>query len=342
MAKTTRMLIGSVIAAVGISAVAQAQDRLPRSCRQEIIQLCGNERDAVTACLRERSSELSADCREALSQRMQARRTDVQVPAYPGPAHEASVPDTTLEYGDDPRQIIHFYNTESADAPLILFIHGGGWTFGNPLSTIHYKADHFTSTGYAFASVGYRLVPDVRVEDQANDIVTAIAHLQDSAANLGFDVDRIVLMGHSAGAHLAALTATDERVSGPVLDAIAGVVLLDGAGYDVPRQMASDDTNYPELYLQAFGEDRARQHLLSPLTHVGGRDAPDWLILHVAYRENSTQQSRLLADALEGANANASAVAVRRTSHGRMNQELGIEGDFTTRQVDEFLARLFD
>lgn len=336
------LIFASATLAMTFADLAHSQSRLSTDCRREIVRLCGQDRSAIAACLREKVSELSAPCREDISKRVQARRGGIAVPVYPGPSHMVSKAEITISYGDDPRQIVHYYAAESSSLPpLVLFIHGGGWTFGNPLTTVHDKADHYTAKGYAFASAGYRMVPDATVEQQSRDVVAAIATLRAEAEELGFDPDRIVLMGHSAGAHLAALVATDERYSASVLDAIAGVVLLDGAAYDVAAQMASGDTNYPELYAQAFGNDPERQRVLSPLTHVGGRDASDWLMLHVARRDNAREQADLLSTALERAGRNAVAVPVRGTSHMDMNRNLGTDRDRSTELVDEFLARIF-
>ena len=75
---------------------------------------------------------------------------------------------------------------------------------------------------------------------QAEDVAAAIARLVREADQLDIDPGRIILSGHSAGAHLAALVGTDPRYLGAhrlPISILDGVVLLDGAGYDVPRQM---------------------------------------------------------------------------------------------------------
>ena len=92
-----------------------------------------------------------------------------------------------------------------------MFVHGGGWSIGDKRTGAGVKAAHFTAQGWAFASVNYRLVPGATVEQQANDIASAIAFARIHAAENGLDPDRIVVMGHSAGAHLAALVGTDPR-----------------------------------------------------------------------------------------------------------------------------------
>jgi carboxylesterase type B len=114
----------------------------------------------------------------------------------------------TLAYGAEPRQALDFWRARerAGGAPLIVFVHGGGWQNGDKRGTQHsQQAPHYLSTGYAFAALNYRLVPAVNVETQAQDVALALKYLIERAASLGFDRKRVVLMGHSAGAHLAAL-----------------------------------------------------------------------------------------------------------------------------------------
>lgn len=335
-----RLVLAGAAGAVAIAAAANAQQRLPRECRQEIRQLCGSDRAELRDCLRERHSELSETCSAQLRERMQERRNGVAR----GGQRVAQQDFDVISYGAHERQAVDFYPATNADGrpPLILFIHGGGWSFGNRTTTVQHKPKHFTQSGYAFASTGYRLLPEAPVETQAQDVGAAIRKLRANSAELGFDPDRIVLMGHSAGAHLAALVSTDPQYAGDAMGSVQGVILLDGAGYDVAATMAQRSRQARRIYDQAFGSNPARQQALSPVTHVGGPDAPNWLILHVADRAQSTTQSRALAEKLEPTGAKATAVAVPDTDHGRLNRELGSEGDWATDRVDEFLGSLFD
>ncbi len=149
-----------------------------------------------------------------------------------------------IAYGADPLQHLSFWApTARTDgpAPLILFVHGGGWKRGDrDNATGKAKVEHFPSEGYAFASVNYRLVPDATVEQEAADVASAVAYVIAHAGELDIDPRRIVLMGHSAGAHLVALVGTDPaylKAVGLSEDSIKGVVPIDGAAYDVPRQL---------------------------------------------------------------------------------------------------------
>lgn len=330
--------------AVPILAQQRAGTRLPAECREEIMALCGAQRGGgrtqLRMCLRERYGELSEGCSTALRERMQERR--------PGQGSGASAfasarPDSTVIYGEHPRQQIDVFTPADAvgDAPLVVFVHGGGWSFGSH-KRVQAKPAHFTAAGYAFASAGYRVLPDAPVEQQAADLGAALRALRAQAETGGFDPDRIVLMGHSAGAHLVALLGTDPLYAGEAFGAIRGVVLLDGAGYDVAEAVARRDMAMPTLYRDVFGTDPARHKALSPMAHVGGRDAPHWLALHVAEREASTAQTQALVAALTGAGVQAQAVAVTGSDHGRINREIGTAaGAAQTEAVDAFLARVF-
>ena len=249
---------------------------------------------------------------------------------------------STVVYGQDARQQVDLYTPDDAvgDAPLVVFVHGGGWQIGNR-SLVQAKPQHFKDAGYVFASAGYRLLPDAPVEQQAADLGAALKALRAQAETGGFDRDTIVLMGHSAGAHLAALVASDPQYAGDAFGAIRGVVLLDGAGYDVMTAAATPTMELPTLYKDVFGTDPARQKALSPITHVGGKDAPHWLALYVAERPGSKMQSDALMAALAKAGKDAKAVAITGTDHGRMNRELGTEaGKAQTEAVDAFLKRV--
>ncbi len=345
--------VGLVLVLAGIGTATAQQRPAPGPCFQEIRRLCGEGGMAgLRECLRARIGELSAECRTQLLERM--RQRGAGGPAgpnarRPGPRAE---PGQVISYGADPRQGVDYYPAANVQRPgpssaataerppLVLFVHGGGWAFGNRGQAVGAKPAWFTTHGYAFASAGYRVLPEAPVEEQARDVAAAILAMRADAARLGFDPDRIVLMGHSAGAHLAALVATDPAYGIANLPAIKGVILLDGAGYDVARNMAGDQVEAGMLYRNAFGDDPVRQRALSPVTHAAAPNAPNWLILHVADRPASAEQSRMLGQALLNARASVDVVGVANTDHGRLNREIGAPGDVATGEIEQFLTRI--
>jgi len=124
------------------------------------------------------------------------------------------------------------------------------------------------------------------------------------------------------------------------MGAVKGVVLLDGAGYDVPTQASAEMNIVKPMYEAAFSNDPKRQAALSPTRHAAAPNVSRWLILPIERRQDSQAQSKGLADALNRAGASATVVAVPGESHGSLNKGLGEAGDFATAEVDQFLAGL--
>lgn len=262
--------------------------------------------------------------RERIMQRMGQRDAATPIPGK-----------TEHAYGKDALQRLDFWPAERAGGPtplptpLIVFVHGGGWEKGDKSNTTGAaKVAHFRAQGYAVASVNYRLVPNVRVEDQAADVASALAWLRTNAANLGVDPARIVLMGHSAGAHLVALVGTDPSytaAAGFPLASLRGVIPLDGAAYDVPSQIADGGRLMHDTYLEVFGTDPARQAALSPTRHAAAPNAPAFLLLHVD-RADGTRQANALGAALTRAGTPAQVTRIEGRGligHMEINRKLG-------------------
>jgi arylformamidase len=334
--------IGSIaLAASIITPVAsqQARERLSPECRKQVRDLCFSggvrDREAIRACFKEKASQLSDDCRAELRKRIEGRMgKDRQPPSEGG---------KEIGYGPDQRQQLDYWPASSKSSPLVVYIHGGGWSRGDKRHGAGSKPAFYNQLGYGFASLNYRLVPQVSPDSQAQDIATAIATLRKDAAQLGFDPSRIIMMGHSAGAHLAALVSTDPRyfqAAAVPMSAIAATVLLDGAGYDVPRQMAESKNLVGPLYEAAFTTDKARQAALSPVTHAAAPNSRNWLILHVESRADARSQSDALATALRRAGAHVEVKAVPGATHMTVNRDAGQEGTFVAREISAFVKAL--
>ncbi len=207
------------------------------------------------------------------------------------------------------------------------------------------KVEHLTQEGFAFVSINYRLVPAATVEQQAADVSAAVAWLRGHAAQLGIDASRIVLMGHSAGAHLVALVGTDPQylaAAGLSLSDLRGVIALDGACYDIPRQLATAGRFMRGTYTEAFGSDPARQRALSPALLTLKPDAPAFLIAHID-RADGKAQSDALAAALMQAGISAEVHGFDGTGllgHLEINRSLGRADYPATAVVDAWLRKL--
>jgi acetyl esterase/lipase len=336
------ILGAATIALLATVGHAQRGERLSRECRQQVVELCGTDRSTMRECLVAKKDQLSENCQTEIIARMKNRRTE-SGPKATGQARGA----TELAYGSAPLQKLDYFKPAKANAPLVIFVHGGGWKRGDKgNATGQYKAPHYLEQGYAFASINYRLVPDATVEQQAADVASAIAYLRRDAAKLGFDPNRIVLMGHSAGAHLSALVGTDPqylRGAGLDLSALDGVIPLDGAAYDVPQQLVDGNRIMQDTYAEAFGSDPARQKQLSPFYHAASPNAPSFLILHVE-RDDGKRQSEALADSLKKAGTDVQLRAFAGKGlkgHMEINRQLGDPDYPATAVVDAWLQGVF-
>ena len=149
-------------------------------------------------------------------------------------------------------------------------------------------------------------------------------------------------MGHSSGANLVSLVATDPQflaAHGVPLEAIHAVISLDGAGLDVVTAMMPGN-GASHYHTIAFGADVDRQAQLSPISYAEAPNAPRWLFLHDADNDPSRGRfAQRLADALAAAGARADVVAIHGTSHMGMIDNLGRPDDQGTAVVDAYLAQ---
>jgi arylformamidase len=240
------------------------------------------------------------------------------------------------------RQTLDVYSTtDGTDRPVVLWIHGGGWRQGDKRN-VQRKPAAFVEKGFVFVSINYRFVPQVTVKEMTGDVAKAIRWVHDHAKEYGGKPDSIFVMGHSAGAHLAALVCTDERylkAEGLPLSIIKGCVPVDTAAYDIPKRFESMPGR-ADAGKAIFGDDSASHRDLSPITFVAKSKAiPPFLILHVADRPDSKAQSELFAKALQDADVAAAVVPAEGKTHGTINSELGLPGDKPTKAVFEFLDK---
>lgn len=245
-----------------------------------------------------------------------------------------------VPYGTHPRQRFDVYLPPTAvpGAPVLLMVHGGGWAHGDKAmrAVVENKAARWVAGGALLVSTNYRLLPEARPVEQARDVARALAAVQAQAAQWGGDGARVVLIGHSAGAHLVSLLAASptlarEAGAAPWL----GTVALDSAGFDLVRLMRGP---HLRLYDQAFGDEPEYWRAASPLHQLRTAGAPLLAVCSSRRRDHPCAQAE--AFAVRGRQLGMSVeVLPQPLSHGEINQLLGADGAYT-QAVDAFLGRL--
>jgi acetyl esterase/lipase len=173
------------------------------------------------------------------------------------------------------------------------------------------------------------------------DVVRAVTWIYRHIDEYGGDPERLFVMGHSAGAHLSALLTLDERrleAEGLTPDIISGVILLDGAGYDIPLLLTDAGWLYEKLYIPAFTENPEIQRDASPALHVKEDESPPpFLIIYAGDREEARIQAENLTGRLEAVGGEVALSHAPEKTHSTVNRELGDEGDEMTEAVRDFI-----
>ena len=220
-------------------------------------------------------------------------------------------------------------------APLVVYVHGGGFVNGDKANRITDKVNLFNREGWAFASLNYRLVGAAGVGPgngvypaPERDIAAAIAYLRGHAAANGIDAGRVMTFGHSAGAFLVALESTDGSFlqgTGQHLADIACTAPLDTT-YDIAAQIAKGGTE-EAMFRNAFGNDPAVWDRASPPHNVAaGKGIPDF---HIVTRglPDRVAQSQAFGSTLRSAGIPADVQVVRGLTHEEVNAAVGAAGD---------------
>jgi acetyl esterase/lipase len=186
--------------------------------------------------------------------------------------------------------------------------------------------------------------------DIFHDVAKSLRWVHDHISEEGGDPNRIFVMGHSAGAQLAALISIDDRylkAQGLSLAILKGCVPVDGDTYDVPAIIETAETRWRVHGLPPakwghrlkFGNDPAKHRDYSAVTHVvTGKGIPPFLILHVADHPDTSAQAQRLEAVLKGAAIPVKRFAARQTDHSKLSENLGLPDDAPTKALFEFVA----
>lgn len=185
-------------------------------------------------------------------------------------------------FGPAPAETLDLYPTAARNAPLLVFIHGGYWRSLDK-QDFSFLAPAFVRAGVAVAIPNYGLAPATSIEDMVRQMLRALAWLHRTAPQLGIDARRMLVAGHSAGAHLAAMMLAADwplLAPDPPPDLLCGAVCVSGI-YDLQPLVRT-----PFLQ-QDLGLDAAAARRLSPiayrpklatplLTAVGGKESAEF------------------------------------------------------------------
>ncbi len=212
-------------------------------------------------------------------------------------------------YGEGPRRSLDIYRPKNAtNAPVVVFFYGGSWQGGSK-KTYRFLASALARRGYVTIVPDYRVYPEIRYPSFLDDGAQAVAWSRAHAAEFGGDPDSIVLMGHSAGAYIAAMLAIDDRWLAKVgLDPkqdIAGLVGLSGPYNFLPLKS--------ETLKTIFGG--ANRPETQPVNFVSGNEPPAFLGTGANDKTVDPRNAASLAERLTAAGGEAEVHRYRGVGH---------------------------
>lgn len=237
----------------------------------------------------------------------------------------------TQNPSDQSLQSLDIYSpTTGKNLPVVVFVHGGGWTTGDKKNRSHrVKKDFFVKNNIVFVSINYRMAPNYNFPAYPQDVATSTSFVINNIQRFGGNPRNIFMMGHSAGAHLAALVSTDDQYlkqNRKSLGNIRGVILLDGAAYDIPTVLnGNKKRRRQKMYEQAFSKDARIWKVASPINHIRAKkNIPPFLVFYVADRKQAVIQSTGFGRALNNAKVPTNIVPISNSSHKQINASFGL------------------
>ncbi len=259
---------------------------------------------------------------------------------------------------DENKLDIYFQKNDKRNKPVIVMIHGGAWVVGDKTAkgVVSNKVNFFVDQkDYIFVSINYRMDKNSIHPQEVEDVSRAISWIVSNIQQKGGDPTKLIIMGHSAGAHLAALVSTDLKYlakENVPIEFIKGVIPLDGGGFDIPYLLNSDEIKKDmgggiktklllkkviDVYGIAWGQyDINILNDASPIFHVSKKTPP---LLLIESSKNITHQ--LVADRFQKV-LNSSNVKYQRydydLKHEEINDFVGKPHEHLTKVIDEFIS----
>jgi acetyl esterase/lipase len=243
----------------------------------------------------------------------------------------------SAEYPEKKDRLDIYLPENASRAPVIISIHGGGLRAGDK-SAQTFVGQRFASVGHVTVVVNHRLSPGVTHPAHIQDIAAAVAWVKKNIARHGGDPQKIFVIGHSAGAYLAALLVLDPRylaAHGMAPGDIRGVVPVAGFFY-VDRPGVA-----PDRPKDTWGTDVNVWKAASPATYIS-RNVPPLLLLYADGDDEwrRKQQDEFASALRERGNNDVEVRMIKGRTHNTVWSEMAKGDEDTSRAIVQFVNRL--
>jgi acetyl esterase/lipase len=324
-----------LLLALGAAVFQNAQKSLLEDLKEQFaFSFAENEKIMQTLCER---FELSCE----------HKNKKIRMPAEKLAEYTESIVYKDIAYGKKSRQRLDILVPTSIQKgeklPVVVFFHGGAWMRGSREDLLYsHFARSFTQNSFIFVNVDYRVYPEVRFPGFFNDPKHAIEWVHEHISNYGGNPHHLILMGHSAGAHLVALLTVQDDLLPPVIFSdIKKVVLLSGP-YHLPAYRGYLQTEFrgivEKVFLHLFGGEENLPEI-SPVNRIEKTHIQYLIAVGEKDRVTPPAQSQLLYQKLREKGNKAELIVLPNTGHAGTVFHLNSEFDQYgfSRKVLDFL-----
>ncbi len=259
---------------------------------------------------------------------------DIKIPLVPG---VETVKD--ISYGAHQKQRLDIYKLAGIqDAPIIMHMHGGGWSSGDKNESPSYanKVNRWVPKGFIVISVDTRLMPEADVYAQINDLAQAVTYVQKHASKWGGDRSKLLLMGFSSGGTMVSVLAAKPAIVTELGgQRWLGSVVIDGSSLDITRTMRLWS---PGMFSYAYGDNAQNWQTASPISLLSRRSLPMLIACSTLRGDGSCEQAELFAMEAKKFGV-VTKISPQDFDHGGVDFNLGLDAAYTA-TVEAFMASL--
>lgn len=222
---------------------------------------------------------------------------------------------------------------------VLVFIHGGSWSSGKK-ETYWWLGRNFSKKNIVTAIINYPLAPNATYKEMALASAQAVKWVKDSIATYGGNPDRIFIMGHSAGAHLAELINADPQYFKTlgIQNPIKGVILNDAFGLDMEEYLTkAEKDDYYADFIRTFSTEPKTWQIGSPLFYVANVNNPHLIFYGTKTYPAILQQSERFFKTLEKQGLVASLVSISGRKHVGMISQMVLSGNQLYKGITDFI-----
>ncbi|MBB6240213.1 acetyl esterase/lipase [Pedobacter sp. AK013] len=235
-----------------------------------------------------------------------------------------------------------FYKNDSIkNKPVLIFIHGGSWSSGKK-ETYWWLGRNFARKGVVTVIINYPLAPNFQYEKMDDDCALVVkwvkAHIADYTAN----PDKIFVMGHSAGAHLAELINADPKYfkKAGIKNPIKGVILNDPFGLDMHEYLTTAEKDHFYFdFIRTFTEQPEVWKAASPMYYVNNIKNPHLLFYGSKTYGAIKLQTPRLYEKLKANNVPVEIKEINGKSHVPMISQMIFGGNQLYQDILDFIRK---